>query len=119
MFLLIGTFSYSQNSNAKDFVYRLYPTENVYNFLKLNTRNGQINQVQFSFEESNRGETVLSNISLVSKEEEINGRFTLYPTKNAWTFILLDQVDGHTWQVQWSLKSENKAIVPITILEVK
>lgn len=40
------------------------------------------------------------------------GRFTLYPTQNVFTFILLDQIDGRMWQVQWSTKAENmKGIV--------
>lgn len=34
-------------------------------------------------------------------ENEVNDRFTLYPTKSIYTFILLDQLDGRTWQVQY------------------
>ena len=44
---------------------------------------------------------------------EMNGRFTLYPTDNIWTFILLDQVDGNTWQVQWSNEEEKRGIFQI------
>jgi hypothetical protein len=40
------------------------------------------------------------------------GRFTLYPTSNIWTFILLDQETGNTWHVQWG-KPQERLIVPI------
>ena len=29
------------------------------------------------------------------------GRFTLYPTTNIYTFVLLDQETGDAWHVQW------------------
>jgi len=69
-------------------------------------------QVQYSMEDSKRIEVILSATSLVKKEDEVKGRFTLYPTKNIWTFILLDQIGGNTWQVQWSVNPE-----PFFILE--
>jgi hypothetical protein len=59
-------------------VYRLFATNNMYNFIKLNTRNGQMWQVQWSLKD-NQFETKLSDISLVTKDEEKNGRFFLYP----------------------------------------
>ena len=40
-------------------------------------------------------------------------RYKLYPTQNIYNFILLDQVDGRLWQVQWSLEEGNRAIFPI------
>ena len=38
--------------------------------------------------------------------------FKLFPTTNMWTFIMLDEVDGRTWQVQWSTDGK-EGIVPI------
>jgi hypothetical protein len=94
-------------------VYRLFPTENMWTFIKLNTRNGQMWQVQYDVQGDNRGEVSLSSISLASKANETNSRFTLYPTQNMWTFILLDQINGQMWQVQWSMDAEKRGIVPI------
>ena len=91
-------------------VYRLYPTKNMWNFIKLNTRNGKMWLVQYDVEGDNRMETILHILPLVMKSEEKNGRFALYATKNIWNFILLDQIDGRTWQVQWSLDPENIGI---------
>lgn len=93
--------------------YRLFPTQNMWTFIKLDTRNGKMWQVQYSMENESRFETILNFSPLVVKEKEVNNRFTLYPTQNIYTFILLDQIEGKTWQVQWSTKPENRAVVPI------
>jgi len=94
--------------------YKLFPTQNRWTFLKLNTRNGTMMQVQYDIEGDNRFETWLNSTPLVEKEMEVVYRFTLYPTQNVWTFILFDQIDGKSWQVQWSQEYENRAIVPIS-----
>ena len=59
------------------------------------------------------GVTNLSSETLVTTDKEVNDRFTLYPTQNMYTFILLDQLDGKTWQVQWSTEASNRGIMPI------
>lgn len=99
-------------STDSNVVYRLFATDNSYNFIKLNTRNGQMWQVQWSLKD-NQFETTLSDISLVTIEEEKNGRFFLYPTTNSYNFILLDQIDGRAWQVQWNFEAENRMVVRI------
>jgi hypothetical protein len=91
-------------------VYRLFSTRNMYTFIKLNTRNGQMWQVQWGTESKFQYETTLSDISRVTKEDEKNGRFFLYPTKNIYNFILLDQIDGRVWQVQWSLEAKERMV---------
>jgi hypothetical protein len=91
-------------------VYRLFSTRNMYTFIKLNTRNGQMWQVQWGMESDYRFVTTLSDISQVNKDEEKNGRFFLYPTTNIYNFILLDQIDGRAWQVQWGKKEERTVI---------
>lgn len=93
--------------------YRLFPTENMWTFIKLNTRNGLMWQVQFDVNGENRFESYLNVISLVEEQKEVDDRFTLYSTQNMWTFILLDQYDGKMWQVQWSIEPENRGIIPI------
>jgi hypothetical protein len=94
-------------------VYRLFATRNMYTFIKLNTRNGKIWQVQWGTENKYQFETTLSDISRVSKDEEKNGRFFLYPTTNRYNFILLDQIDGRVWQVQWSLEVKDRLVDPL------
>ncbi len=103
----------STTQSAITVTYRLFPTQNMWTFIKLNTRNGQMWQVQFSMESDSRFVTNLSLETLVSKDKEVNDRFTLYPTQNMYTFILLDQLNGRTWQVQWSTDSTSRGIMPI------
>ena len=97
-------------STDSNVVYRLFATRNVYTFIKLNTRNGQMWQVQWGTESKYQFENTLSNISRVSKEKERNGRFFLYPTTNIYNFILLDQIDGRAWQVQWSTEANQRLV---------
>jgi hypothetical protein len=68
---------------------------------------------KFSIKGDNRFELFLNYEPLVSTEKEVNGRFTLYSTQNIYTFILLDQIEGKMWQVQWSIEPEGRVIFPI------
>ncbi len=99
-------------STDNSVLYRLFSTKNMYTFIKLNTRNGQMWQVQWGTESKYRFETTLSEISRVNSDEEKNGRFFLYPTTNLYNFILLDQIDGRAWQVQWGKEGE-RMVIPI------
>jgi len=120
-FVLFATTSFAQTtsedphqniSTDSAVVYRLFSTRNMYTFIKLDTRNGKMWQVQWGFERKYRFENTLSDISRINIEDEKNGRFFLYPTTNIYNFILLDQIDGRTWQVQWG-KEEERAVIPI------
>ena len=92
--------------------YKLFPTENMWIFLKLDTSKGLVSMVQYSMEEKNRMEIPINYKPFALGTDAIPGRFNLYPTQNMWTFILLDEVDGRTWQVQWSTNGK-EGIVPI------
>lgn len=101
---------YTQDPKAN---YRLYQTKNIYNFIKLDTRTGQMEMVQWSIKDFPSTYT-LSDIKRVDNpEDEIPGRFTLYATKNFYNFVLLDQIDGRSWQVQWSTDSDNMMVLRI------
>lgn len=91
----------------------LYPTFNNYTFLKLDTRNGRIWQVQYAMDE-NEFEVVLNDKPMVYTEKA--GQFALYPTTNNWTFLLLDTLNGDVWHVQWSHDVSNRVIIPIKSL---
>lgn len=94
--------------------FKLFPTQNLWTFIKLDTQTGQMWQVQFSVsDEYERFESILNSTSLVTDGVNRTGRFELYPTKNFYNFILLDQYDGRTWQVQWSFEEENRVVIPI------
>ena len=94
--------------------YRLFKTQNMHIFIKLNTSNGTMKLVQFSTSSTRDVmQADLSDIELATGTEAKNGRFYLYPTDNFYTFLLLDQIDGRVWQVQWSTNPEDRGIFRI------
>ena len=96
----------SPDSNVN---FRLFQTNNRWTFLKLDTRTGEIKHVQYSTD----GEAMqydLNNMPLAEGEDAKPGRFFLYPTENTFNFILLDQIDGRVWQVQWNIDRDKRGI---------
>ena len=122
-FVLFSCFSFGQNptkqssiiqQKSENVIYQLFPTKNFWTFIKLDTRNGKMWQVHFGVEDDTKtGELILNSLPLVDKEEEINGRFNLYPTENMYNFLLLDQINGVVVQVQWSLDATKRGIVSV------
>lgn len=98
-------FEPSQNPDA---LYRLFHTHNIYTLLKLDTRAGQIWQVQWGQDQDSTSIFPINTKALAIGTKP--GRFTLYPTHNMYTFILLDQEKGDTWHVQWG-QTENQRFV--------
>jgi hypothetical protein len=94
-----------------DAAFRLFRTLNIYTFLKLDTRTGQVWQVQWSTDPDHRFVEPINSKVLAAGRAP--GRFTLYPSSNIFTFILLDQEDGRQWQVQWALEVEKRLIFAI------
>lgn len=85
--------------------FKIYKTENVYNLIKLDTATGKVWQVQYRTGTTDSVVVAIDDDSLLwSWEDEVPGRYELYPTNNINTFILLDTKKGYTYQVQWSTK---------------
>ena len=101
---------FSQSPNA---TYRLFPTNNMWIFIKLNTSPGRLWLVQYGTKAGEQLEIPLSRIQRADEANKKNGRFTLYSTQNMYNFILLDQIDGKVWQVQWSTDGKNNLVIPI------
>lgn len=90
--------------------FAIYPTQNYFTQLQLDTRDGQIWQVHTAINDGEfRGKIPINNIPLTDSPEP--GRFLLSPTGNMYNFILLDTVDGRTWQIQWSMDKEDRGII--------
>ena len=83
---------------VKGQTYKFYQTDNINNQLKLNTKTGEVIQVQ------NDGQTFLVHGATTPLNDKPN-RYELYKTKNMWTYILLDQFSGKLWQCQYSVDS--------------
>ena len=90
--------------------FKLYKTENFYNFLELDTKTGKIQQVQWSLDEKNEGSVVINDVDLSLGIGYGSGSFELYPTRNIYQFILIDKTDGRKWHVQWGLENDKRWI---------
>lgn len=101
-----------ENNTESIEYYKLYPTTNMWTFIKLDTRNGRLWQVQFDVSGNNRFEVSINSTDLTYIERKVS-RFELYPTQNMYNFLLLDKLTGNIWQAQWSTKSENRGIVRV------
>lgn len=84
--------------------YKLYPTENMYINLKLDTKTGQIDLIQWSLDDDKEGSMTLNSTDL--SYDTGCGTFELYPTQNIYQFLLLDKVTGRIWHVQWGFERE-------------
>ena len=93
--------------NGKD-RFKLYPTDNIYTLLKLDTATGKIDQLQWSLDSDNEGTIPINSDDLSLKTG--CGTFELYPTKNMYQFILLDKVTGRQWHVQWGMETSKRWI---------
>lgn len=122
LFLVSLTVSAQSDNNDKVYfspdanvTYRLFKTQNMHIFIRLNTSDGTMKLVQFSTSSINdMTEVTLSDEKLAVGTDAKNGRFYLYPTDNFYTFLLLDQINGRVWQVQWSTDPENRGIFRIS-----
>lgn len=119
LFLAICMFGLAACSDSvfgTDARYKLYPTQNMWTFLKLDTETGRIWQVQYSVKGNDtRFEVPLNpgNIAKALKRSQKAGRYALFPTQNMYNFIMLDQIDGDTYQVQWG-NEENRMLMQIS-----
>lgn len=111
--LAFSCFAGSTPAEASDVkLYELYPTQNIYTFLKLNTKTGQITQLQYAIKDKDiRIEVPINNLVLIDESLSQEGRFKLYPTQNIYNFLLLDTQTGKVWQVQWSINEYNRGII--------
>ena len=97
--------------------FKLYKTDNIWTFLRLETATGRIWQVHFSVDSpTKRGVLPLNTINLgliYGSGDQYAGRFELYKTENMYNFILLDTESGAVWQAQWSYDEDKRGILRI------
>ena len=89
-----------------DAAFRLFETQNMWNFLLLDTRYGLVWQVQYSTRGTDFKRPINVQSLIAPGVKPRVGRFTLYPTTNMWNFLLLDQDLGEVWQCQFSISKE-------------
>ena len=101
--------SFQQSLDAP---YRLFNTTNVNTLIALETSTGKLYQIHPGI-----GENAAEGIIAINEEdltpegsESESNRFTLYPTPNIYSFILVDQLAGRFWRVQWNYEYEKRFI---------
>jgi len=94
--------------------FKIYPTDNIHILLKLDTKRGKVWMVQYGVGSTTPAEISIKYSYMVSDDEGWNGRFELYPTKNMYNFIMVDNYDGETFQVQWDTDPDYRGIRSIT-----
>lgn len=114
IFTLIFTLSGCSDTKAANDneIYKIYPTQNIWTFIKLDTRDGRMWQLQYAInDDEKRFSLPINEIPMIDDMGKQVGRFTLCPTQNMYNFILLDQINGRTWKIQWSMEDVNRGIV--------
>ena len=111
-----GGLQYTDINHNSATRFKLYPTTNMYNFLKLDTRLGVVNAVQFDINGPNEFEYPVGSVwRSIPVDQQVDGRYELYPTQNYYTFLLLDQIDGKVYHVQWSMERINRGLYEISL----
>lgn len=94
--------------------YRLFPTQNIYTFLRLDTQSGYIARIQWGLDRAHMVVSPLFTTCPGLNGGDHAGRYTLEPTQNIWHFLLLDQETGHIWEVQWSVDGNSDVCENLT-----
>lgn len=92
--VLLSIGAFAQNEYISTF--KFFKTQNIHNQLRLNTKTGEVIQMQ------DDGQEFVLNYGITPENKTF--RYWLYETQNMWTFILLDTFTGKLWQCQYSVK---------------
>ena len=105
--------SFQQSLDAP---YRLFNTANVNTLIVLETSTGKLYQIHPGIgENSVQGYYPINEKDLTPEgSESESNRFTLYPTLNIYSFVLVDQLVGRFWRVQWNYEYEKRFIQQLT-----
>lgn len=97
----------SKNSNWQD-RFELHGTQNIWNFILLDSYTGRTWQLQYSIENiDNIGIVPIFDEELITPSKKLYSRFKLHETQNMWNFILLDSYTGRLWQLQYTVDKDS------------
>lgn len=97
----------SKNSNWQD-RFELHGTQNIWNFILLDSYTGRTWQLQYSIENiDNIGIVPIFDEELITPYKKLYSRFKLHETQNMWNFILLDSYTGRLWQLQYTVDKDS------------
>jgi hypothetical protein len=93
--------------------FKVFKTQNIVTLLLLDTRTGQLWQVQYSINEKKSARAIVPISTDVLADGDEDGRFNLTMTDNIWTSILVDTKDGRVWQCQFGSTDDDRLCIPI------
>ena len=108
--------SFQQSLDAP---YRLFNTTNINTLIALETSTGKLYQIHPGIGENAVQAAITINDKDLTPEgsDSESNRFTLYPTANIYSFILVDQRIGRFWRVQWNYEKDKRFIQFLYLLE--
>lgn len=97
--------------------FKIYKTQNKAVFLELDTQFGRLYRIQWSdnSKKTDKRKRPIGDVTNLSEpwENHYPGRYDLYETASAQSFILIDSYTGNTWQVKWEADNDDDIIEPI------
>jgi hypothetical protein len=110
LLLFVPLISFGQEDIER---FKLYPTENMWTFLELDSATGLIWQVQYTVNDKDKRFKKVLNDIVLNNNEQVNGRWKLYPTQNMYQFLLVDVMFGNVIQIQWSTEENGRFIIGV------
>lgn len=110
LLLFVPLISFGQEDIER---FKLYPTENMWTFLELDSATGLIWQVQYTVNDKDKRFKKVLNDIVLNNNEQVNGRWKLYPTQNMYQFLLVDVMFGTVIQIQWSTEENGRFIIGV------
>lgn len=94
----------SSNDNWKN-RFQLFPTQNIWNFILLDSYTGRLWQVQFSSQDLDALMCIpINETELASASRPI---FTISPLTSMYQYYLINESNGSMWKFQWSTKDND------------
>ena len=86
--------------------YQLFPTQNMWTFILLDSYNGRLWQVQYSTQDLDNLFCIpINKYELVSDNE--NCIFSIQPLTSMYQYYLINDRTGDIWKFQWSTKGDD------------
>ena len=108
LLLFVPLISFGQEDIER---FKLYPTENMWIFLELDSATGLVWQVQYAVNDDDKRFKTVLNDFVLNNNEQVNGRWKLYPTQNMYQFLLVDVMFGSVIQIQWSTEKNKRFVI--------
>ena len=85
--------------------FQLFPTQNMWNFILLDTYTGRLWQVQYSSSDLDALMCIpINEVELAQASHQI---FSISPLTSMYQYYLINELNGDMWKFQWSTKGDD------------